>query len=540
MRLLAIVHLYTPLHNAGAELMLHAILTDFIGRGDEATVVFPDLRTPYSYDGVLVGGVPRDLAGLAREHDVVVTHLDRTVAAVHAARAADRPIVHLLHNDRQLQFHRVQPGPDVLLVSNSEWIDATVPNGYARIICRPPVDPAKYDTDGPHDLITLVNLTSPKGTATFYGLAGMMLTRRFLGVMGAYGVQDIRTARRLRNVEIIPNTPLIRDRVYARTRVLLMPSSYESWGRVAIEAASSGIPVIAHPTHGLVEALGDAGIFHDRRDTRAWARTIQRLDDPDEYATASAQVRARAHHLADVARDDLAALHARITAHVGDHVARRGAAYHRPPSMSPILNSIRAGIRCAVCGAGACACSTDPEGIVRGLRITIAPPLVGNPDRPNTFRTWRGDYRFTVPAAIRAGLLPDPESSELPRDIIRRLRGLGDETVADLRAAYTAATLDGRAQFLQELAITPPSGVYERMVPLLGALTAAQGRAAPTVPDGPDGATQLATMRVGDVLEWAGDDRERIRLAVDAETGPGGRNRTTLLNELRRRAGVNA
>ncbi|MFI1769152.1 glycosyltransferase family 4 protein [Streptomyces sp. NPDC020800] len=62
----------------------------------------------------------------------------------------------------------------------------------------------------------------------------------------------------------------MREHVYSRSRVMLMPSLYESWGRVAVEAFASGIPVIAHPTPGLVESLGEAGIFAYRDDLNAW------------------------------------------------------------------------------------------------------------------------------------------------------------------------------------------------------------------------------------------------------------------------------
>src|SRR5690606_19054142 len=100
---------------------------------------------------------------------------------------------------------------------------------------------------------------------------------RFLGVTGIYGRQQDLAG--LANVEVIPHVPHpeMRGRVYARTRVLLVPSSYESWGRVASEAICSGIPVVAHPTPGLRECLGDAGLFVDRRDVDGWVRTLANL-----------------------------------------------------------------------------------------------------------------------------------------------------------------------------------------------------------------------------------------------------------------------
>src|SRR5678815_5651953 len=97
----------------------------------------------------------------------------------------------------------------------------------------------------------------------------------------------------------------MREKVYARTRILLMPSAYETWGRVGVEAMCSGIPVIAHPTPGLTEALGDAGFFDDRDDVDAWAKTVRRLDDPAEYRKASRAAFKRAAELdptSDLAR----------------------------------------------------------------------------------------------------------------------------------------------------------------------------------------------------------------------------------------------
>ncbi|MFI7020964.1 glycosyltransferase [Streptomyces sp. NPDC050164] len=74
----------------------------------------------------------------------------------------------------------------------------------------------------------------------------------------------------------------------------------------AVEALASGIPVIAHPTPGLREALGDAGTFVDRADYRAWGNTIRdlyRTGDPRAEATAAALERSAV--LADQTREEL-------------------------------------------------------------------------------------------------------------------------------------------------------------------------------------------------------------------------------------------
>jgi len=108
----------------------------------------------------------------------------------------------------------------------------------------------------------------------FYELAARNPDIQFLGVKGGYGEQMIED---LPNVTIQENTTIFGDDVYSRTKVLLMPSKYESFGRTAIEAAASGIPTIAHPTPGLIESLGDGGLFCDRTDVDLWDKTLKEL-----------------------------------------------------------------------------------------------------------------------------------------------------------------------------------------------------------------------------------------------------------------------
>jgi glycosyltransferase involved in cell wall biosynthesis len=123
----------------------------------------------------------------------------------------------------------------------------------------------------------------------------------FAGVRGGYDKQIITTTP---NITYLENTPRIQE-VYAKTKILLVPSQYESWGRVAVEAMSSGIPVIANPTPGLKEALGNAGIFCYREDVSAWTREIKRLmEDSTHYQTVSDRCRLRAKELDPVPQMD--------------------------------------------------------------------------------------------------------------------------------------------------------------------------------------------------------------------------------------------
>ena len=125
---------------------------------------------------------------------------------------------------------------------------------------RPPIVAADYRVQ-PGQAVTLINISANKGAALFWQLVSHFPDREFIAVRGSYGNQIVPPkGDRPRNVTVLDNTPNIQE-VYARTRVLLMPSARETFGRVALEAAASGIPTLANPTVGLREALGRAGIF---------------------------------------------------------------------------------------------------------------------------------------------------------------------------------------------------------------------------------------------------------------------------------------
>lgn len=252
---------------------------------------------PFAYRGrtLVIDGVEvramthTERIDAAADHDVVVHHAGDRGAGYVLGRHAGRPVITFVHGAGHGALD-----PADLIVFNSENLRAASPQVAPSIVCHPPVfvDEWQVDRSGA-DCITIVNLSREKGVDTAWMVAERMPLRRFLGVRGGYGDQRIPRAR---NFEVLANQPDMRQ-VYARTRILLMPSAHETWGMVGVEAMCSGIPVIAHPTAGLLESLGPAGIFVDRDDVDGWVRAIENLDDPDCYAAASAAARARAVEL---------------------------------------------------------------------------------------------------------------------------------------------------------------------------------------------------------------------------------------------------
>lgn len=69
-----------------------------------------------------------------------------------------------------------------------------------------------------------------------------------------------------------------------RASLVLIPSHSETYGLVALEAAASGVPVVARSTGGLREAVrdGETGVLLETDDPISWAAVIERIiEDPE-------------------------------------------------------------------------------------------------------------------------------------------------------------------------------------------------------------------------------------------------------------------
>lgn len=164
-------------------------------------------------------------------------------------------------------------------------------------VIRPIMHREKITIEEPFrgDAITLVNANQNKGIHVFLELAKRMPKRKFLGVLPYYG--ELRVPPAPANVEWIPFDDDIRN-ILRRTRILLVPSYYESFGRIAVEAMINGIPVLySNPvdksmypggsTEGLQAWIGDAAIGCDREAYEQWTAAIERLDDEEVYSDMS-------------------------------------------------------------------------------------------------------------------------------------------------------------------------------------------------------------------------------------------------------------
>jgi glycosyltransferase involved in cell wall biosynthesis len=163
------------------------------------------------------------------------------------------------------------------------------------------------------DCITLINANVMKGLELFVALAARFPDKKFLGVRPYYNL--IKVPEKITNIEWMDIQDDVRN-VLRKTRILLVPSMYESWGRVAFEAMYNGIPVIysrpmeetdpgrrpSGSTDGMDEWIDDSGFKCRREDIEEWVSAIQALDDPEVYKVSSSKAYDKTYAM-DIFRD---------------------------------------------------------------------------------------------------------------------------------------------------------------------------------------------------------------------------------------------
>lgn len=280
MRILYSTKNYLPDYRAGDSVNAHEIHKWLISRGHEVIVMRGYNQQPYTIDGISVQARQSTLYHWA---DIVTTALDFTQPTIDDV-GHDKPIAFYMHNT----FYDVtlNRNPHVSIIYNNPVAqrDGNYQNdGY---VLTPPVDPLHYEVER-HDAeyVTLINCNRNKGGTILGKIAAEMPDTKFLAVLGGYGAQEPPNAP---NVTVWPIQDDIRE-VYKVTRLLLMPSLYESWGRTASEAACSGIPVLCNDTWGLRENLGDNAIYCSN--LAEYVNAINDMKEKANYDKASKRIR---------------------------------------------------------------------------------------------------------------------------------------------------------------------------------------------------------------------------------------------------------
>lgn len=266
------------------------LLTPLAAAGHAVDVCVTAVLSPYTDEGppINVHRV-RDLDSRAR-YDVIVYNSGLPANVLDTIRRMPGRKLMCQHS-----FQTADPG---LRFADKVWFPSyaamrahTLSLQATRMfVVPPPIDPDRYRTI-PGRKVGL-SLSSPwKGGQLVAAMARAMPRTDFLVVKDGRG-NGVSLFRGLRNVELVDFMDP-RD-FYARTRVQVFPSRSETYGRVGVEGAISGIPLVASPVPGIKEAMDGHGIYLNRDDTRAWVRTVTRLmTDGDAWHVASADVAQR-------------------------------------------------------------------------------------------------------------------------------------------------------------------------------------------------------------------------------------------------------
>jgi glycosyltransferase involved in cell wall biosynthesis len=220
-----------------------------------------------------------------------------------------KPLVVTMHfgenTESVLNYNRTGEWAEFLWVVSKhicEYVKTSIPlSPFFRTIedVRPIMleDEIKFNERGnlpSGDCITLINANVMKGLPLFLELASRFPDKKFLGVRPYYNI--VKVPEKLTNIEWINIQDDIRT-ILRRTRILLVPSKYESWGRVAFEAMYNGIPVLyskpmddSNPekrssgtTEGMEEWIADSQFKCDYFNIDEWINVIHGLDDPTTY-----------------------------------------------------------------------------------------------------------------------------------------------------------------------------------------------------------------------------------------------------------------
>jgi glycosyltransferase involved in cell wall biosynthesis len=276
---------YVPTMTAGAEITSHITNKYIQAAGWDVVVIVKHWSVPqyedipilpsYSSDPAIYDNNPLAASYLSRASIIGFQNIDFE-DALGIAKYYKKPAVFFIHaTSAGKEFFNYTSGWPIGIVYNSWTMMGDISAPYKSYIVKPWVDMNRFRfIPSNPKYITLINLNESKGGDFLITLARKMPDVKFLAVEGGYGKQI--KDERVQNIKYISKTDRIED-VYNQTKVLLVPSKQETWGRVAVEAMTAGIPVIVNDIPGLRECVGEAGLICRREDLTSWEQQIRKL-----------------------------------------------------------------------------------------------------------------------------------------------------------------------------------------------------------------------------------------------------------------------
>ena len=311
MSIVALSHGYPPLWNMGGEVSLHRTL--IAAAGDKFVLTATD--EPYTFEGVNVMQIdaknvldiktdPMPIATQLRELDanVVIGQNELSLAAVKAARIIGAASIVNVHTPPRYGRNLADAMYETNYAIYNTRTSAEQWGEPKALVVHPPINPMPKNTYTKGDAYTVLSSLRNKGVEVVLALAILYPDQRFIIVRSpaepTHGLPDIEErVAKLPNVELHPRVaPEDVDKYFKQTRILLVPSRYETYGMSAIEAAGYGIPTVHVDTPHVREGIGDGAILVPPMDVYATKAGIDTIEANYEAYSFNARKRAEWLH----------------------------------------------------------------------------------------------------------------------------------------------------------------------------------------------------------------------------------------------------
>lgn len=308
----ALSHGYPPEWNMGGEVSLHRMLQ--ITDGEKHVLTKTDM--PYTFEGVEVHkidavnvlNIQTDAIPIAKQlnelkANVVIGQNELSLAAVRAARIAGAVSVVSVHTPPRFGRNIMEALKEADCAVYNTRTSAIEWGEPEAMVVHPPISqlPEKTYTKG--DAYTLLSSLRNKGVEVVLELAKRYKDKRFIIVRSpaepTHGLANLETiVKDIPNIELHPRVAPEEVEMYFRqTRILLVPSRYETYGMSAIEAAGYGIPTVHVDTPHVREGIGDGAILVPGLDVDATARGIDIIESNYDLYRLNARKRAEWLHV---------------------------------------------------------------------------------------------------------------------------------------------------------------------------------------------------------------------------------------------------
>jgi len=170
-----------------------------------------------------------------------------------------------------------------VVVANSKWTASVAEKitGVKPEVIYPSIDPIELIPDDwkPNDILFMARGVPSKGIDLFLEVAAALPEHDFV-VCGNHPESVIDQINEMPNVEF--KGWVGRKFIFKTTKLVLVPSRIEPFGRLPIEAGCVGIPSIVSNVGGLPEAVGPHGVCIDPYDTKGWIVFVKMIMEKND------------------------------------------------------------------------------------------------------------------------------------------------------------------------------------------------------------------------------------------------------------------